>query len=268
MNNNSSNNQPLFGSVVNSPQKAKKDQTTSPRIQRRAPAQKPQPVVTTEEDIGKCRVTPIDDRKVLAFLRQARRLPDFRFVPLDDQDTLQRTAQWRQLEQFVADWTPVDFYKTCFELEPDPRVVGRVRKMLAREREGIKNGTKQFHESEFTGYIYCFHYLADPEDVVKIGRTQRDPDVRVREWEQELGAKPGDVVKLFAYRTVANKFAEAITHAVLMCEHQVARINPRTDEMLDEFFRVNNIMALKKFVAKTVTFINSFSLYYRDRRQQ
>ena len=190
----------------------------------------------------------------------------FRFVTNDESSS--GRVDWTALKRFVAEWTPVDYYKACFELEPDPRVVGRVRKMLARERDGIMNGTRQFHESEFTGYIYCFHYLADPEDVIKIGRTQREPDQRVQEWEKELGAKPGDVVLLFAYRTVANKFAEAVVHAVLTCEHQVARINARTDEMLDEFFRVRNIMALKKCVQRIVAFINSFSLYYRDRRRR
>ena len=260
----------LFRSVVNSPRKAKKEPTTSPAARHRTP---PAAAVTTEEDIGQCRVTPIDNKKVVAFLRQARRLPAFRFVA--DEEPASRSGggggggvDWAALKRFVSEWTPVDYYKACFELEPDPRVVGRVRKMLARERDGIMNGTRQFHESEFTGYIYCFHYLADPEDVVKIGRTQREPDQRVREWEQELGAKPGDVVLLFAYRTVANKFAEAVIHAVLTCEHQVARINARTDEVLDEFFRVRNIMALKKCVARIVAFINTFSLYYRDRRQQ
>lgn len=226
------------------------------------------PAVTTEEDIGQCRVTPIDNKKVVAFLRQARRLPEFRFVADDTLAPTPRVADWSALKRFVADWTPVDYYKACFELEPDPRVFGRVRKMLAREREGIMNGTRQYHESEFGGYIYCFHYLADPEDVVKIGRTQREPDQRVREWEHELGAKAGDVVLLFAYRTVANKFAEAVVHAVLTCEHQVARINARTDEVLDEFFRVRNIMALKKCLARIVAFINALSLYYRDRRQR
>jgi len=265
--------QPLFRSVVNSsspplppppPRKPKKETRHAPSTQPAVAA-----AVTTEEDIGQCRVTPIDNKKVVAFLREARRLPDFRFVATDDvASATPRRIDRTALRRFVSEWTPVDYYKACFDLEPDPRVVGRVRKMMAREREGIINGTRQYHKSEFAGYIYCFHYLADPEDVVKIGRTQREPDQRVHEWEQELGAKPGDVVLLFAYGTVANKFAEAIIHAVLTCEHQVARINARTDEMLDEFFRVRNIMALKKCVARIVAFVNSFSLYYRDRRQQ
>ncbi len=220
-----------------------------------------------EQDIGKCRTVPVQSRAVLLFLSAVRSLPQFRFISATEPIN-SSNFDLLKMARDSANWTPVDFYKVLFQLEPDVRVVGRVSRLLDEQRKGIVKGERQFHDTELSGYIYCFHYLADPGGVVKIGRTQRDPDVRRAEWERTLGAEPGTVLPLFAYKTVANKFAELIIHAVFTCEHEVARINPNTHEELDEFFLIDNIMALKKCVARIVAYINRFSLYYRRVRRR
>lgn len=231
--------------------------TTSPKM----PAVVSAPIA--EEDLGKCVTTPITNPDVLRVLRSARALPQLRFSPATASSVELSTARRRRLEDWVnRSWTPTDFYKCVFEMEPDPRVVKRVQKLLDAEKTGIAAGYRQNPSdlSELTGWIYVFRSLADPSDVVKIGRTIRQPEQRISEWASELGQ---DVVLLFAYPTTANMFAESIIHAVLTCWHESGRINALTGDALDEFFRVPNLMALKMFVRSVLRFVDRFSLYYR-----
>ena len=226
--------------------------------------------VDTEEDIGRCVSLPVTNRSVLNFLRVVRALPEFRFI-VDADYKLQVAKNERktlQLRESLANWTPTDFYKVCFELEPDARVVDKVRAMLDKERNDILNGLAQVDQRDRNGYIYTFHWLGDPQRIVKIGRTIRTPEERRAEWERALSPEEGvNVIMLFSYATSANVLAESIIHTVLTCQHAVGRINPLSNDKLEEFFEISNIMALKVFIRNTIRYVDRFSLYYRKQRR-
>lgn len=226
--------------------------------------------VKTEEDLGKCVSLPISDKNILIFLKYVRTLPEFRFIISDQQPARTATNEMKrqELRNWIATkWTPPDFYKCCFELEVDPRIASRIKAMLDKERLDILSGNAQVSKYDRSGFIYVFHFLSDPITILKIGKTIRTPEERRAEWERELAPEEGQsVVLLFAYRTIANSFAESIIHTLLTCQHSTGRINPLTNDRLEEFFEIRNVMALKVFIRQTLLYIDRFSRYWRGQR--
>ena len=225
---------------------------------------------TTEEDLGRCVSRRIENQMVLAVLRAARHAPELRFII--DESLKERLAaddaQLKRLSETFRIWTPVDYYQACFELEPDARVIGRMKLLLDKERDAILDGTAQINKYDRDGYIYVFHFLSDPSHVIKIGRTIRSPEQRRAEWEHQLAPEEGvSVVMLFSYKTLANVFAESIIHTVLTCQHAAGRINVLSNDSLEEFFAVPNLMALKMFIRQTIQYIDQFSRYWRAQRR-
>lgn len=214
-------------------------------------------------DLGVCRVQPIGEQRKLAAIDAYRRTPAFSFV-----------------QQLSASNTeplpPIDNYAVAFKLAPDPRVNQRVQQLFATESERIMASAlpgetvdREQPYGDAPGYIYIFHDLADPARVLKIGRTARDPRRRMAEWERELAPDEGKSIYLLAaYPTLANEFAESVVHEVLRCHRIANRINPVTNDELEEFFTLDNLMATKLFVRESLRFIDRFCAYWRARRRR
>lgn len=192
---------------------------------------------------GSCISRPVTDRDRLQLIAEARATPEFRFAG----------------RRRNAPRDPLLNYEIAFALTPNPLVRMRLENLFSRAGAAIREGAYR----DYSGYIYVFHDLADPIDVIKIGRTERDPRKRVAEWNRELaeqqsGGREQNVVLLFAYPTVANEFAERVVHETLRCEHVGDRLNINSGDELSEFFRVRNFRALKIFLRQTLAYVDRF----------
>jgi len=198
-----------------------------------------------------CRPEPIRDAKAeraVAVLRQSR---DARFV-----------GGGPRLPRLLD---PVTMYRVAFGREPDEQVARRVLRAFQREVRDIARG----EQDDEPGYVYCFHELSDAPDVLKLGRTARTPEERLGEWERELSPDEGrSVILLFAHRTRCNVFAERIVHETLRCERIANRLNPVTGDELEEFFRLDNVMAVSVFVRQVLAYVDRWcdGAYARARR--
>ena len=186
-------------------------------------------------------------------------------TPMVDEDQKRLVALRRRTAAFLfgrqdvrSKWVnPVDTYGVCFGLVLDPMVRRRVIGMFDRAAARVESGW--FDDRR--GFIYAFHDIGDPSTVIKIGRTERDPRERVREWNRELSAsedRAKNLTLLFAYPTRSVVFAEGIVHETLRCERIANRLNPSTAGELDEFFEIANFMALKVFLRNVTKYIDRF----------
>jgi len=147
---------------------------------------------------------------------------------------------------------PLTAYQIAFGRAADERVAKSLQRALRREQRRAERGI--FDDEP--GFIYCFHDLADDVRVLKIGRTHRAPEARLREWQQQLAPDSSEpaVVLLFAYRTNFNKLAERVVHEVLFCESMGKRLNIDGSKM-EEFFALDNALAASIFVRQTLAFV-------------
>lgn len=108
------------------------------------------------------------------------------------------------------------------------------------------------------GSIYAFWITGQPLDQIKIGRTTQKTEERIAEWERSLTPEPGDIVnELFAFETRYNELAERIIHTTLTCE-KIGRLrHPRTGRELTEFFRIDNVLLLRLFIAMCVRYADA-----------
>ncbi len=195
-------------------------------------------------DLAECRTEPIDEPQKAAAVRVLRRTDTFRFVPLRGTPAPGRV---------LAD--PTAIFEVTFNRRLPLIVKERVTLLFAREWRAAQRDERV----DEPGFIYCFHDLADPANVLKIGRTSRRPEQRRAEWERELAPGTGKSVRLlFAYAADCNEFAESVVHEVLRCEHIANRINPLTRKELTEFFSISNVMAASIFVRETLRYVNRF----------
>ena len=218
-------------------------------------------VMQTQNDLNICQSRPLRDPRTIAAVRAHRRTNAFSFVRTPT------TAPYNPLP-------PVDVFAVAFGLAPDPRVAERVETLFTAEATRILQSVPaaeatsddQLLDDE-RGFIYVFHDAADPPNVLKIGRTHRDPRKRVAEWERELAPEGGKSLRLLAaYPTVANEFSEHVVQEMLRCQRITNRLNPVSNLELDEFFIVENLLALKLFIRGSLLFIDRFYMYWRARR--
>lgn len=191
---------------------------------------------------GQCRSDPVRDPERQNQIRAQRTRRVYRFTA------------GRQ----VAVHNPLLSYEVAFMRAPDPLVRERVEALLQAAASAVVRG----EYSDRPGYIYVFHDLADADNLVKIGRTRRTPTQRVAEWNRAL-ATPGDsgrarnVVLLFAYKTLANEFAERIVKETLRCQHIPNRLALTSGDELTEFYRIDAILPLKIFLRQTLAYIDA-----------
>lgn len=161
-----------------------------------------------------------------------------------------------------------DIFRAVFGLELDGRVAASLSDLFATEMKSILRRKQR----DSRGYIYCFRDMADPLDVVKIGRTVQKPEQRLAEWERTLSppqsTDKGFLVLEFAYTTDFTVFAEAVVHQALMCWHIEGIVNPFTGSELVEFYRNTNILALSVFVRQTLAHVDAFCIAARDYQTQ
>lgn len=217
-------------------------------------------------DIVVCKPLPLSDATVKAAVQAARQTATFSFVKTADDNSISDDSL-----------PPVDVYTIAFGLQPHPLIAERVSKLFAREATSIvesalpeePRGEKELPYGDESGYIYVFHDIADPANVLKIGRTRQTPLERLAEWERELAPEAGKSLHLLAaYPTIANRFAERIVQELLRCHHIANRINPVTGRTLEEFYEIENLMALKLFLREMLRFVNEYCTYWRKRRRQ
>jgi len=98
-----------------------------------------------------------------------------------------------------------------------------------------------------TGWIYVFRDVRDQDAyIVKIGSTTGPVHKRIAQWRRDLGnAHRNDVVLLFKARTFDVRLAEYIIHRLLFCQWLPKRVNLLTGRRLLEYFRVENLPALR-----------------------
>ena len=165
---------------------------------------------------------------------------------------------------------PADAYTVAFLALLDSGVVELVKRTFADERTAVMRGerlpiderrprVRRRQQPDEPGVIYCFWNTLDRPELKKIGRTRRRAEQRGREWEAELTPEEGQqIVILFSVPTRYNVFAERVVHRTLLCEHQGGRVNERTGRLLTEYYRVENVMALKLFVMLCIGYIDQW----------
>lgn len=214
-----------------------------------------------EGSVLACVVTPVRNEKLLGILRQMRQLNSFRFVPVVVrlQPTRAELETMRKLETWAKTWSPLDIWRACTERDINPLVSLRFQRHIREYIELYQRGRRPEK-----GYIYVFHDLADDADIVKIGKTTQTPEERIKQWEAVLSPEPGRNIRILcAYPTSDASLAELVIHSVMFCERITNRINPQTSSQLVEFYRYHNLMALKKFIAKALIYVDQFVAAHR-----
>lgn len=201
--------------------------------------------------VVECASEPITDPQQLRQLDEQRRLARFQFA--------------NRYSSEPSD--PLSNYRITFGKTQSPLIKLRLDTLFMSARRALQDGIY----GDETGYIYVFHDLGDPVNILKIGRTRRDARRRVSEWNRILaeavdGPVARNVVLLYAYPTVANQFAERIIFEALRCERITNRLNLVTGDELSEFFRIDNFLALKIFIRQTLLFIDQFIKINRQPR--
>jgi hypothetical protein len=193
-------------------------------------------------DVVVCENQPIVDRRVLSAVRAYRASSAFAFVG-------------RGVRDVTEPLPPVDNFLVCFGVRPDDRVRERVQSIFRDVASALAANEIRCER----GFIYVFHDSGDPPNVLKIGRTRRTPTRRLAEWERQLAPEPGKSLRLLsAYATSANRVAERVIHELLRCQRIANRINPIDNNELDEFFTVDNLLALALFIRETLRYIDAF----------
>lgn len=195
-------------------------------------------------------------RDQLDEVRALRKLAAFRFV-----------TPTSVVERPIGNLELPDIFRAVFGLELDERVTTSLSDLFATEMKTILRRKQR----DSRGYIYCFRDLADPLDIVKIGRTVQRPEQRLAEWERTLSPQSinkGFLVLEFAYATEFTIFAETVVHQALRCWHIEGRVNPFTGSELVEFYRNTNILALSVFVRQTLAHVDAFCIAAREYQSQ
>jgi hypothetical protein len=165
---------------------------------------------------------------------------------------------------------PTDAYTVAFLTLLDSGIIELVKRLFADERRAIMRGERlpidarrpaviDRQQPDEPGVVYCFWNILDRPELKKIGRSRRRAEERGREWEAALTPAEGQlIVILFSVHTKYNVFAERIVHGVLLCERLAGRVNEVNGQLLTEYFRVGNLMALKLFVMLCVGYIDQW----------
>lgn len=189
-----------------------------------------------------------------------------RSTPLDEAARArvagQRTALARA-EAFGAPLPvvfPSDAYTIVFLAQPDAVVRRALATLLDDERRRIAAG----RAADEPGVVYAFWIVGQPADEIKIGRSRHAPRHRAAEWERALAARESpaaagaDIVRLlFAFDTRYNVLAERLVHTALACEHLPNLRHTRSGRTLTEFFRIDNVLALRLFIALCVRYADA-----------
>jgi hypothetical protein len=222
-----------------------------------------------------CRNTPLqrDDRRFVTAKRLRERLAYAAFTtglpPPVSTGYNDSSGEVRQRGRVYLG--PADAYTVAFLALLDSGVVEHLKRLFADERAAIMSGRRlpidgerrpklvRGQRPDEPGVIYCFWNTRDRPELKKIGRSRRRAEERGREWEATLEPEPGQqIVMLFSVPTRYNVFAERVVHAALLCEHQDARVNERSGQLLTEYYRVTNLMALKLFVMLCIGYIDQW----------
>ena len=214
-----------------------------------------------DDDVMQCTDEPLSQAEENKVNRLRKTSPQFNF-----RRAQHNAATGKQkLASLNKQLSPVDVYIVCFKKTPDERIRARVVTYLRNVAQGIVRGEQQCEQ----GYIYVFHDIGDPNTVLKVGRTSRTPTKRLAEWEKQLAPEAGkSIVLLTAYATCANRIAERVIHELLRCSRVSNRINPLDNNELEEFFEIENVLALALFVRGTINYIDAYCRYYRRLRNK
>src|SRR6056297_1260879 len=194
----------------------------------------------TMDDVLVCKTRPIKDKSVRGAVAAYRKQRQFQFVGGG---------------RIGKALPPVDNFMVALGLQPDERLRARVQDIFAAAGAALLANSVRCER----GYIYVFHDSGDPANIVKIGRTSRTPGQRLAEWERQLAPEPGKSLRLLsAYPTRANRIAERVVQELLRCQRVENRINPLDNRQLDEFYRIDNVLALALFVRETLRYVDNF----------
>lgn len=206
-------------------------------------------------DLNICQSRPIRNKNTLAAIRAYRQTAGFKFNSESSDDRTQLLA-------------PIDVYTVTFGLEADARVNERVQVLFIEEARRIMTDARDSPALNNRGFIYIFHDLADPANVLKIGMTYNTL-VRHRQWARALAPTDmSSILLLASYPTTSQAFAERVVHEVLRCHRIFNRINPVNNRQLKEFFTIDNLLALKLFLRQSLRYIDTFCAQWRERRRQ
>lgn len=114
---------------------------------------------------------------------------------------------------------------------------------------------KDFSRSEKSGFVYGFTLETDnnkkKDTWIKLGRTERNSDDRVKEW--------GGVLS-FSLETPCNRRLERIIHLLFNYAH---RYRPEIDRMKEkEWFHIEEKLNVSKYVSEIREFVSD---YYENR---
>lgn len=146
---------------------------------------------------------------------------------------------------------PTDAYAVFFERRADSILDASIQTLLANMRQRVASGRLD----DTPGVIYAFWITGEPTDHIKIGRSAQTPQQRMADWNRSIAGRGASsrqeqvVNQMHARRTRFNILAESLVHTTLTCEHLGQLRHPTTGSALTEFYRIQNIMALRLFMA-------------------
>ena len=109
------------------------------------------------------------------------------------------------------------------------------------------------------GYVYAFRDVRDGDSaIVKIGSTIHVRR-RIAEWRASLGARDDELALLFTKKSDDVRLAEQLVHTVLYCEWLPKRVRADTGAALLEYFRVENLDALRLLLAAVTRHVTWFT---------
>jgi hypothetical protein len=145
---------------------------------------------------------------------------------------------------------PSAAYQALFLAALDATILRAIQTVLGDAQRRAARWRQTGQPFDQQGYEYAFWISTDPPDIIKIGRTAQQPYVRIAEWQHELApGGPQVVLLLWDFPTRYEVLAESLLHTVLECEHLGKRRNARNGRRLVEFFQIDNVLALRIFMA-------------------
>lgn len=188
----------------------------------------------------------------------SRRIVACRSAPLAGQDLEKARALARDIarkelrgEQLPVMF-PTDAYAVFFERRADRILDASIQTLLANMRQRVANGRLD----DGPGVIYAFWLTGEPTDHIKIGRSAQTPHQRMADWNRVFAGRRTSgshtelvVNQMHARRTRYNMLAESIVHTTLTCEHLAQLRHPTSGAALTEFYRIQNLMTLRLFMA-------------------
>lgn len=186
--------------------------------------------------VVECQSRPLDIITASAFRAEARKIAD---------------AERRG--DMLPILFPPDAYTYIFLRRADFVIEQSIRTLLDNERRRVARG--QF---DSPGVIYAFWISGEPTNRIKIGRSVQRPHERMSEWNRMLASDGARVInQLFAFKTRYNSLSERIIHTTLACEHLAKLRHPISGNALTEFYDIDNVMALRLFVALCVRYADT-----------